>query len=601
MEPEEIVQLPPNSNPNNSSLTVEDIQNTQMPGFVDSPQGDIIAQNQQQANIVSAQPDPYSQSVIDTYNAQFTPDAIGPQGSSALYPGMALRENMGTYSGSIIGSNPLMAPGGGVTPVDPVLARRKAIEDAARKRASSLVPFEPPKPFQLDDPRFQQKYEEQVMNFQRDYTEGMKDKYGKDWTVVAKDPNTKEGREFIQAMANYETLGREFNAITDRVAAIDEGLESGELEFSDDTLKEYDDYKQLVGNFEGGDVWKSKDLQGQLDKLDGFLSLESYINDNSFLDNIMGEKGAWSEITDQGEYFQTSTGSLVKFDEAIDQVAESLARGPMRNAIRRGYMDLDKIKKTLQSKFKTQRTDGKSMSQKSQATRDAETVEIIADADAVVRYANEEGMRGQIEMFSYDDQGNRTNDTWSIGSLFDFPVSISGKKKTVSERLPSGKIQKRDTKGIALDNISVITPDGKSKNIPGKSIVEMDESTITKLADGRMVAKARVLVPTKTTIEGDKFKGTPEEAFDSYTAQDQLVYLESADGKGIGGTLTQLRERGLSSDDAKTRFNERLDDARNWQGGSSSGGGYEINGKSYSLSELEGMGYTEDQVSSYKK
>jgi hypothetical protein len=116
-----------------------------------------------------------------------------------------------------------------------------------------------------------------------------------------------------------------------------------------------------------------------------------------------------------------------------------------------------------------------------------------------------------------------------------------------------------------------------------------------------MVAKARVLVPTKTTIEGDKFKGTSDEKFDSYTAQDQLVYLESSDGKGIGGTLTQLRERGLSSDESKTRFNERLDDARKWKGSFSSSEKYEIQGKTYSLSDLESMGYNEDQVSSYKK
>lgn len=568
MEPEEIVQLPPNSNPNTGSLTVEDIQNTQMPGFVDSPQGDIIAQNQQQANIVSAQPDPYSQSVIDTYNAQFQPQAIGPQGSSSLYPGMALRENMGTYSGSIVGSNPLMAPGGGVMAIDPVLARRKAIEDAARQRASSLVPFEPPKPFQLKDPSFQKSYENQVLLTQRGLIDDAREKYGKDWTLVLKDPNTKEGRQFIQAMANYETLGEEFDTVTDSVAVIDEGLEDGSLDFSDRTLDVYDQYKKLIGDFEGGDFWKSKDLGQLRDELKGFISLEGYINDNGFLDNIMGEKGAWSQITDQGEYFQTSTGSVVKFDEAIEQVADSLMReGAIRNAVRRGHMTRGEIVDTLQSKFKTQRTAGKSISQKSKATRDAETVEIIADADAVVRYADEEGMRGQIEMFSYDDQGNRSDDTWSIGSLFDFPVSISGKKKSVNERLPDGKIQKRDTKGIALDNISVITPDGKSKSIPGKSIVEMDDSTITKLADGRMVAKARVLVPTKTTIEGDIGEG--DEQFDSYTAQDQLVYLESSDGKGIGGTLTQLRERGLSSEESKTRFNERLDDAREWKGESS--------------------------------
>jgi hypothetical protein len=536
-----------------------------MPGFVDAAQGDVITQNQQQANIISGQPDPYSQSVIDTYNAQFQPEAIGPQGSSALYPGMALRENMGTYSGSIIGSNPLMAPGGGVTPVDPVLARRKAIEDAARKRASSLVPFEPPKPFQLTDPRFQKKYEEQVMSFQRDFTEGMKDKYGKDWTVVAKDPNTREGREFIQAMANYETLGREFNAITDRIAAIDEGLVSGELEFSDDTLKEYDDYKQLIGNFEGGDVWKSKDLQAQLDKLDGFLSLESYINDNSFLDNIMGEKGAWSQITDQGEYFQTSTGSKVKYDEAIDQVAESLATGVLRQGVKKGYYTKEGIKKTLQSKFKTQRTAGKSMSQKSQATRDAETEVIVADSNSFVEFADEDGKRGQTVMNSYDPV---TGEIISGGDFFvpmlaSFGFSIKGKPKTINERNPkTGKVQQVKTRAFNLSNIQVLGADGKPEVLPGNSLVDFSDQNITYGSDGTIYAKSKVFVKTKTTL-GKGSIGEEEKTFDTYTPEDRLIILESPNGEGKGGTLTAIEDQiNINDPDALVNFKERLDQGR---------------------------------------
>jgi hypothetical protein len=492
----EDLQLPLNSSPSNGSLSVSDIQSVDMPGYTDVDYTqDLINQNQSSTPIVSSQPDPYSQSVIDSYNSQFTPQAIGPQGMASLYPGMSLPEQMGTYSGSIIGSNPLMAPGGGVMAIDPVLARRKAIEDAARARASSLVPFEPQKPFQLKDPRFQQKYEQQVLAFQSDFTEEMKKKYGKDWTIVAKDPNTKEGREFIQAMANYETLGREFDGITDRVAAIDEGLDSGDLEFSDDTLKVYDDYKQLLGDFEGGSVFKSRDLQSELDKLDGFLSLEGYINDSGFLDNIMGEQGAWSQISDQGEYFQTSTGTVVKFDEAIDQVTESLARGPMRNAIRKGYMTPDKIKKTLQSKFKTKRTAKKSISQKRADAVVSQEISSTGESYDQPRADNN---------FTYNEDGTLSATQASPGQVYyRHDMNIEGDNKKVSWKDSNGNPKTLSYKGIKFTQPKVLNG-AKVQDIEGDVVSQVSGFTTTQ-RDGNTVVVANTTswVPTKQRYDDE--------------------------------------------------------------------------------------------------
>lgn len=493
-------QIPPNNSPG-QSINVNDIQNVQMDGYTDADNtADLIAQNQQNAQLIPGGPDPYSQSVIDAYNAQFAPQAIGPQGSAALYPGLSLPEAMGNYSGSIVGSNTLFAPAGGVMAIDPVLARRKAIEDAARARASSLVPFQPEEPFQLTDPRFQKKYEEQVLSFQQQFADDMRQKYGKDWTIVASDPNTKEGREFIQAMANYETIGREFNAITDRIVAIDEGLESGELEFSDETIKLHNDYKQLLGDFEGGDVFKSKDLRNEMDKLDGFLSLEYYINQDSFLDDIMGQQGAWSTITDEGEYFQTSTGTKVTYGEAVEQVADSLARGPMANAIRRGYMTREDIVDTLNSKFKDQVTAKKSISQK---RADAIVTQEISPTGQSFDNAREDNN------YTYNEDGTlNTSVQAQPGSIFArWDMNLQGGNKKVSWKDAQGNPQSMNFKGIKFTQPNILNGN-ETQSIEGDVVSQISGFSVIDRGNGPVVvANTTSYVPTKQRYGTDPLTG----------------------------------------------------------------------------------------------
>lgn len=510
-------QIPPTNN-NGSSLTVEDVNNVQVDGYTDAQNTqDLIAQNQQNAKIIPGGPDPYSQSVIEAYNSQFAPDAIGPQGK-ALYPGLGHNINVGNYSGSIVGSQGIYVPGGNIQAIDPILARRKAIEDAAKARASSLVPFEPESPTQLKDPRFQQKFDNQVLSFQKQYADEMRNKYGKDWTVVASDPNTKEGREFIQAMANFETMQRNMDGITDRIALIDKGLESGELEYSDETLKLHDDYKRLVGAFEGGDPFKTKDLQSTMDKLDGFLSLEHYLNQDGFLDNIMGEKGAWSQITDQGEYFQTSTGTRVTYDEAIEQVANSLASGPMRPSILRGYMDRGKIVDVLKSKFKNQATAKKSISQK---RADAIiTQEISAQGQSL------EGERSDNN-YTYNEDGTlNTSVDAQPGAVFGrWDMNIQGDSKEVSWKDGKGNPKSLKFKGIKFTQPTILNGNN-NQEMEGDVVSQISGFSVVDRGNGpTLVANTTSYVPTKQRYDKDGER-IPYEQWEGAGGSDEAVKTE---------------------------------------------------------------------------
>lgn len=511
MEPEE-VQLPPNSNPNTSSLTVEDVQNVQVPGYKDASEGDIIAQNQQQANIVGAQPDPYSQAVIDSYNAQFTPDAIGPQGSAALYPGMALPEQMGTYSGSIIGSNTLFAPGGNVTPVDPVLARRKAIEDAAKKRASSLAPFEAPKPFQLKDQAFQKSFNDAFFNFHNNAVKNAKEDYKQDFGIVLKDPSTKEGGEYIQGMANFEYMQKNFDQITADIAAMEEALQDGTLNFTDEGLKAFNEYTQLLGDFGEGDIWRTKDLGKLRRDLQGFVSLEYKINDGNFLKNIMSEQTAWaSNPNDAGEYYLMREGTKKSYDEAIQQVATQMEQdADIRQAMRRGAYTRDDLVKSLKSRLKNQVTSEASMQQKSKANLDASFTQEISPEGQTLDGARKDNN------YTYNEDGTlNTSVAAKPGKVFfRWDMNLTGGNKEISWKDGEGDPKTLNVKGIKLTQPTMLNGSEKQQ-MEGDVVSTFSGFSVVDRGNGpQIIANSSSYVTTKQRynnkgerIPYDKWKG----------------------------------------------------------------------------------------------
>jgi hypothetical protein len=568
-----------NDFPNNpdvtSDLSVGAINNTQLPGYENTdPYNQQLIDNSNQTGDFAGN-DPYAEALLAQYNSQFTPEAIGPQGA-ALYPGLKHNINVGSQSGRIIGSQNIYVPGGDIMAIDPVLARRKAIDDAARKKAATLKPFEYADPYKLKDARFQETFNKAYYDRANKIIDEAKQKYGKDFSVILSDQNTREGRKFIQEMSNYEVLGREFDQIVDFMAEMDKGLQSKEKEYTPETLALKKEFEQLVGNFENGDIFSSKDLKGMYDKLKGHRSFEDYIQTENFLSDISGitNQYAYDKATDQ--YFKYGTNETVKFEDAIKEVVDSLESTVFAPEVAAGTYDKDYMYKAIRARLKDSFKQTGTISQKTAATLGAETEEFIASPDGIVKYVDEDGLRGKTQLFKYnpitgkripitDKDGNVTGyETWNIASLADAQLSISGKTQSIKERTPDGKIQSVESKGIPLNNVRVVGPDGKEQTITGNVIAEMDNTNMTKLDDGRIVIKAKVWVPTKAT---KKEGGYGEEAgFDAFTQQDQLIIIEDKEGRGAGGAKTQIRERGLKSEDSKNAFHENVKVLREYTG-----------------------------------
>jgi hypothetical protein len=378
-----------------------------------------------------------------------------------------------------------------------MLAREKAMDDAARLRATSITPFKPGAPGKLKDPRFQEKFDKAYYARANQIIDESKKKYGKNFGLVLSDPNTQEGREFVQEMANFETLRREFDEITDEVAAIDVGLESGELAYSDETMKIYDEYKGLLGQFEEGDIFKSRDLQADRDKLKGYLSLEHYLNSDGFTKNIMGEKAGYSWNQDKGEFYMSGTTHKVNYDEAIEEVTESLTspQGPFAHHIRTGFMTKDDVKKVVASKFKPEKTVTSRLTKKAESQVRQEQV---ADAGFVPDDKREDNN------YIYNDDGTVAGNAALGTVLYRHDMNLSGAKNRVVSSTPDGKTKTMDVSGIPLTQPMWLNGNSE-RNFEGNVYSKITGiSTIKRGGKSYVVANTSSTVPTKTRYKKSK-------------------------------------------------------------------------------------------------
>jgi len=597
--------------PNNPSLMSE----------IDSA---ALSQTIPQGYVQSA-PDPYSQQVVDAYNAQFEPKQTGMLGHNALYPGAGHNINVGTYSGSRIGANPIFVPGGNIMAIDPILERRKALDDAARLKASSIKPFTYQKPYQLKDARFQQSLSDQTEAFATKMIRDAQAKYGKDFGVVLSDQSTPEGRQFVQGMANFETLGKNFDQITDLMAGIEQGLKDKTEVYSPETLKQYQDFKTLVGKFANGDVDNSVDLASQYDRLKGMRSFENYIQSDGFLKDFQGKIDQNFYVNEAGDYFRTGTTKKVSYDDAINEVADSLAQYDFAPEIQAGLYSKEYLKKAIRARLKNQKISEGSIQQKTETTRGSEQVEEIPDPNTSINFYQKD-KPGAADVYTYDKNGNRSG-VLNLGILSEAQMRIVGSKKQIYERMPDGQLKKTDFNGIPLSNIQVVTGKGKTEEVPGNVYVELGE--LAKLDDGTVVQKARYTRPT-TGFQVDKDKSFTDpktgkklevgQNFDSYTFEDGYIVLEK--GGQPTGAKTEIKQK-IQSKESRERYDQAFDKVKQWNGeaskqnsntdwsqyypkgqttqqssGSGSDRKYQYQGDSWSYDELKGAGWTDEQIKS---
>jgi len=427
-----------------------------------------------QAQPEGYQVDPQAQAIMNNFDAAYQPAPIGSQGSE-LYRDANHNINVGSYSGSIVGSNPIFVPGGNIASVNPMLERQKAVDDAAKKRAAALKPFDYGDPTKLKDARFQQKFNNAYYNAANNIVTQAYEKYGDKAPLILDDVSTVEGRKMRQGLANYEVLGREMDQITDMMASIEGNLESGKVKYSEDTLNLYKDFQNLVGNFEDGDAFASQDLKSMYNKLKGARGIEDYIQQPGFLDDIMGKVTQSPYDKDKGEFYKYGTTEHTKYTESLKQVAKSLAEeSALTWGVANNLYTEDDIFKVLNSRFKDSvKTTG------SLTKKDKENVGGESFAENGVVFNDDKP--ATVNFLDYNDDGTIAPTSTDYKSYYEYDFNTSGNGNNI----------------LTVDDLKV-TNKGVEQTIHGSNKVQFTGFSTVRYKDAS--GKDRVKVITRAKI-----------------------------------------------------------------------------------------------------
>lgn len=500
---------------------------------IDLPVNNPTAESYMDVNQISTAtpegyvPSEYEKEAMKALDAQYAPKEIGVQGQAALYPGLGHNINVGGYSGSIIGSGNIYVPGGDIMAIDPILARRKAIDDAAKLRAAELTkPFEYQKPKTFKDPRFQQKMDESVFKFQDEMIKQAKESYGQNWRSMLKDQSTELGGKMVRGLNNFETIISNTDAITNMVAAIDTGLKDKSIYLTPEQSKTYNEYKNMIGNFEDYDKLTKSDFEQLHSTLIGARDFNDYLNKSGILTKLEGEVSSSFGVNDKGEYYKLSTNEKTSYKDIIDELTKSLVGTTFSNEIANGTYTEAQIKEAIGARLKDQIKNTGSIQQKNEAAVGRANEEKVPEltSGAVVEYG--QGQEGVTKTPRYDKNGNILPGYENVyKTRADFNMKITGPKNDILVRNTKGELVKQNFNGLKLNDVVILDDYGNPKTLAGGHYVQLGEQSV--LANGDVVQKVTIARPTTTTQK----VGDDEFSQQTFLIQDEYILLEKG-GKG---------------------------------------------------------------------
>lgn len=568
-----------------------------------------------QAYINQFTPTGYENDLINAKNRLLQPEAIGPQGASALYPGIGQDINVGNYSGSIVGNNPIFVPTGNILAVDPILARQKALDDAARKRASQIKPWERPQVGTFKDPYFNKQLYSTVNSQLDEIVKQAQSEYGPDWTTVVQDRNTKYGMKVANIMNNADFLIKNVDNVTNTIATIENGLKDNSLKLSAEGMKAFNEYKNKIGNFEDINTLEQTNLPELNRKLQGIIDINYYIDKNDVLEGVEGEISQTFGVKDAGEFYKVMTTEKEKFGKTIDQFTETLSKTPsFQYGIENGIISKSDIKEAIQARLKDKYKTSGSITKKNEEQIAREGAENINAWDAPGS-SNEYSPNAPkvVQYNAYDNAGNVVpNQKVSFDVRRDFNMNLAGGKNVkVNERKPDGTIMSQDFNGFQLDGIEVLGTDGKITTLPGNSVVKI--GTMRELSDGTVIHDAEVARLVKRPVLKDgkpqmKDSGKKDKngevilepvTTDSYVIEDLPIVVKK-NGEGTG-TKTKIQNQ-IKNSKKKEYYNDAFEKmGEKTKPSSENNVQYKYQGQSWSYDELKGAGWTDEQIKSLKQ
>ena len=258
-----------------------------------------------------------------------SPGALNP---NTYVPGLGQPINVGTYSGSVIGSNPIFAATDQYVPMGIADAREKALQDAAVNAAKlekdkadiemKLNAFEIPEGPKVNNKNYQRTLDKEVARYVEESIAESKRIYGKDWKRALMSDDVELGRDFKKGMAQFNYIADRSNQYTDKVATLQKSIEDGEMQTTPYINKLLQDAEYAMGEFKSGDPTTLYELEGRMGAV---MNLDNYLKNNSIVTSEMRDiKQSMSGANNKTEYdlyYKQYTGLV---DDAANRLADQM-------------------------------------------------------------------------------------------------------------------------------------------------------------------------------------------------------------------------------------------------------------------------------------
>lgn len=316
---------------------------------------------------VENEPDPYSdmsvgdfgqvpssataeEQAMIRYNAQASaPNGeVGALSSDVLFPGATPVRQIGSVSNKY-GTGAIIGGGAGPFPVGAMLARKKALADAASAKAKAQAEQK----FASETPQFKIAKQFQgslAKNYQKDlgkYIQQAQKDYGQDWKSALNNSDTTLGREFQMFNSGYNSLVER----GDRIASVVESMEAKEAKgqvFTDRAYDLRDSYyslsQDLTDEDGNADPYKLAAMEKITKDLIAYDSMETVMK-NYDIDSLAGrlvESGGYKDLGDLMENYESKSKT---YTDDIGVVADQLLKegGLLRSQYRAGIITKEDI------------------------------------------------------------------------------------------------------------------------------------------------------------------------------------------------------------------------------------------------------------------
>jgi hypothetical protein len=498
--------------------------------------------------------------------------AVGNQGNASLMPTLNQPINVGTSSGSIIGSHGVYVDPGTVAPWGVMMEKQKQLQvakqnqdirtnanlkaqDLAKKAKDKAFKFDRPEIPLVDDPHFQgslNKAGRSVMDKKMDQA---KDIHGADWQVALKS-DTRLGREFRAEMDGLNIIARNANLMTEKFGEIKEGLADKTTYYSPSVVKAYEDYEQAINAFEDGDTKVLGDMRQILSRIDGEMELNSYLSDKGILANVVASTSGSTGISDAGEFMKLRTSNKKSYDKNLKAMALNVRKAFGENS---SYTDKD-IMNALDGHFQNSYSSKSSLKGKTKGGGSG-----LKMSPEQVKF--HEGDK-KVPLTVNDEKGEHVRTrTYNSVSTMPLPQSKSGLKfEGIQSVHQNGTLEPlaniREVNPISFQVISYDDPEDNSKLAYKKVVTSEIKRMVPEMKDdgrgrGGMVPTGKMREITETiqidaeSSEDQLRENYGDDAYDAFNANEAKFI--SGGSESSGAKKLSKPERNVSKIGMKDR------------------------------------------------